>query len=643
MMKKTYILPFTLTALVTALTACGGGGESTTIHEDPNPGVITTTNGCDDANSKCLSFYVDYPVEGLNFDCSTDTKNHFITEIDGGLASGGCAIGDKVSFYIQGEDSSRKISLGTVDLTKIRPLKVTAQPASIGLVDIASAMTGKAATQMNMSDDTFKVMVGLVRVLQAAAVAQDANVAGDVQPIELTKDLKNNLDKISTSVDVKNFLDGSYVSILKPWLDVGVISEQTAQQVAIQLINLSNVNLYTANFLAINQGKIDLGGFHGESTAGNGNEAIANFYAITDRQGFSTGYAVQWFGKPVTSGENIISTVGRVNLLTQATPTKLDAVGTKQWINPLSKKIGQAFVLRSSSNLSDQLEIHQGAILNGTTIAGTEFMYKQVTGDTKAPSNSSVYGRWKQSIGFEQLKGSIDIYKSNPATYLDKQVFSTINNVKQGEKYLFPLYANLTFKFAEPSISDVKLGIVIDENGDIRTNIGRNASVNDMSSSECTSVDTTTYLDKVTGVHQYRIGTSGAANFGDSDKSLTIRMILANPAFGNIDGALIGLNEGLVLLPPSSDLESSGRTSFGGVRLNLQNLIAGNTAAGINITGWNGAVATNAEWGNMYAMSQGIYNAANEGKATAEQTALAKRTNGVITIDLPDCYKVKTK
>ena len=643
MMNKKYILPFTLTGLVSALAACGGGGESATIFEDPNKGVVTTTNGCSDSSEKCLAFYVDYPVEGLNFDCSTDTKNHFITEMDSGLASGGCAVGDKASFYIQGTQTSRKISLGVVDLTKIRQLKVTGQPAAIGLIDIATAMTGKAPTQMNMSDDTFKVMVGLVRVMQAVGTAQDASVEGDVQPIELTNELKNNLSKIASDVDVKNFLDGSYVNILQPWLNIGAIDQQAAEKVAVQLINLSDVGLYTANFLAIKQGSVDLGGFFGTTTSGSGIESIANLYALTNRQGFSTGYAVQWMGKPVTTGENIISTIGRINLLTQSVPNKLNAQGTSNWINSFTKKIGTPFVLQSPSNIADRLEIYQGALLNGTTIPGTEFMYKQITGDTKAPTDSSVYGRWRQSAGNEQLTGSIDIYKTNPATYLDKQVFSTINNVKSGEKYIFPLYANLTFKFSDSSVSDVKLGIVVDENGDIRTNIGRNATVNDMSSAECVSVDDSTYKD-TNGVQQYRVGTTGAANFGVRDKSLTIRMILANPAFGNIDGALIGLNESLMFLPQDSSGKITSYSS-GGVRLNLQNLIVGNVSAGINITGWDGAAATNAEWGNLLAMSQVVYNSVkdNEKKVTAEQKELAKRTSGIITIDLPSCYTVKTK
>ena len=105
-MKKRVLAPFVLTSLGLALTGCGG--ESSTVNEDPYKGIVTYTNGCDASYEKCLGFYVDYPVTGLNFDCSTDTRNHFNTKLEGGLASGGCLIGDKAKFYIQGSQSERK-------------------------------------------------------------------------------------------------------------------------------------------------------------------------------------------------------------------------------------------------------------------------------------------------------------------------------------------------------------------------------------------------------------------------------------------------------------------------------------------------------------------------------------------------------
>ena len=644
-MNNKFILPFALTGLVSALAACGGGGESATIFEDPNKGVQTTSNGCLESAEKCLAFYVDYPVEGLNFDCSSDKTNHFVTEIDSSVASGGCQIGDKVSFYIQGAKSGRKIVLGTVDLAKIRPLKISGQPAPIGLIDIATAMTGKAPTEMSMRDDTFKVMVGLVRILQTVSIDQDVNVEGDIQQINLSTDLKNNLDKVTANVDVNNFLDGSYISLLQPWINIKATTETTAQKVAEQLINLSNVNLYTANFLAVSGANVDVGGFQGKSSSSSGNESIANLYLLTTRQGYTTGYAVQWTGKPATTGQEIISSIGRVNLLIQSAPKKLDALSQNGWINVFNKKISMPFVLNSASS-TDKMELYQGTVFNGTTIPGTNYVYQQITADKNAPTDKSVLGAWRQTLNNEQFTGNIDIYKSNPATYLDKQVFRSINTVKSGEKYIFPLYANLTFNFDDTTVPKVTLGVVIDENGDIRTNIGPNQEKTaNMASNQCTDVDPVTMKDKTTGAQQYRIGTTGAANYSASDKSLTIRMILAGQAFGDIDGALVGLNESLVFLPQDSSGNSTSYKS-GGVRLNLQNLIVeGSPTRGINITGWNGAAATTASWGNMLAMSQVVFNSStgNKDKVTQAQKDLVKRSGGYLTIDLPQCYTVKTK
>ena len=638
-MKRKFIIPFALTGLVTALSGCGG--ESAVIYEDPYQGIKTSTNGCLASAEKCQSFVVDYPIEGLNFDCSSDQKNHFVTEMVQNVALGGCAVGDKVSFYIQGSETSHKIALGVVDLSQLNPLKITGQPTQIGLIDIAAGMTGKAATSMSMSDDTFKVMVALTRVFQTIGVNQDANLSGDIQPIELSKNLKNDLSKIETSIDANNFLDGSYVNILKPWLDLDVVNEATAQQVATQLINLSNVNIYTANFLAITAANVDLGGFFGSSPSGK--EAISNLYLLTTRQGYTTGYAVQWMGTPITTGDQLISSIARINLLTQVAPEKLNADAQSKWIDPLTKKIAAPFTLHPANNVADNLEIFQGTLLNGTTIPGTEFMYKRVTGDTKPPIDNSVYGKWRQSIGNEQFTGSIDVYKTNPATYLDKRVFQTANTVKVGQQYIFPLYATLTFSFNDKTLPNIKLGIVVDENGDIRTNIGANASSTDLSSSSCSEVDPVSYIDKTTAVQQYRIGTTGAANYDNSDKSLTLRMILSNPVFGNLDGALVGLNENLTFLPQTSDGTAPAFNS-GGVRMNLQNLIVDqSTARGINITGWDGQYTTEAQWGNLHAISQSIFNSANKDKATQAQLDLAKRANGKINIELPSCYTLKTK
>ena len=220
-----------------------------------------------------------------------------------------------------------------------------------------------------------------------------------------------------------------------------------------------------------------------------------------------------------------------------------------------------------------------------------------------------------------------------------------MNTVKTGEKYIFPLYANIVFNFTDKTIAPVKLGIVIDEHGDIRTNIGPNATANNLASNQCTNVNASTYKDETTGVQQYRIGTTGAANYTttDPDKSITIRMILANPVFGNLDGALLGLNDAIVYLP-STSVGGDETLVPGGVRLNLQRLLADETTdRGINITGWEGDKAITAQWANMHSVYQTVYNAAHKDKLSDAQKALAARASGTLGVELPSCYKILTK
>lgn len=641
-MNKKFLLPFTLSSLMLALTGCGG--ESTTIKEDPYSGVTTSSNGCDSSSTTCHSFVIAYPVAGLNFDCSSDSKNHFVTELEGNTVTGGCPVGDKVSFYLQGQDTSRKVDLGTINLADLSPLRVSNQPVQIGVLDLAKAMTGQDATEASLSDSTFKVAVGLTRLFQAIGQSQDSASSLDVQPIEITTAFKNKLSNLTADVTVDDFKDGSYVEDLKPWVDLNSVTQSDAVSVTQQQINLKNVGIYSASFLALKALNVDLGGFYGSSKSSS-KEAIANLYALTDRQGYSIGYAVQWRGVPINTGSQLISDIGRINLLTQTAPEKLNVTAQDKtessiyaWINPLNDQIQHGLTLQSGINTQDVLNISQGRFYNQKTIPGNAYMYQQVTGLSTAPTDSSVYGKWTQKVAAEEFTGSIDLHRTNPATYLSNSIFKTINTVKSGQKYIFPLYANLTFKFEDSSIPRETVGIVIDENGDIRTN--RSATA--LASNVCSSVDAN-YVDTTTQVQQYRIGTTGAANSTDDDKSITIRMILANPIFGRLDGAIIGLNESFMYLPQDSSGSIPSMTS-GGVRLNLQNLVVSNTTQnGINITGWNGATTTEAQWVNMHAVSQSIYNAAND-KATTEQQDLAKRQQGAIEkVDLLPCYEIKTK
>lgn len=639
-MNKKFLIPFALSSVAFALVGCGG--ESGNVKEDPFKGVTTTSSGCTPSNTSnaCLGFYVDYPVENLNFDCSSSSTEHYATVADGNTVTGGCLKADKVNFFIQGAATSRKINLGQIDLAKIRPLPVAGQIVPIRLVDIATAMTGKTIVNLDTSDETYRVLVGIIRTLQATGVEQQVHLAGDLQQITLRDDLKNNLKNIESDVTVTDFSDGNYVTKLKPWLDLTTVSQDQAVEVANQLIKLSNVNVYTANFFSLSADNVDYGGFHGSTSSGK--ESIANLYLLTDRTGHTQGYTVQWSGIPISTstGVPIIgSAFGRMNLLVQVAPLKLDATAQDNWLNPITKKINSALSLKAPTTLSESMSIYQGTLFNDTTIPGSEYVYNKITGDTKAP-DPSVYGKWEQTLNGDKFTGAIDIFKSSPATQLNNLIFTTQKNVSTGKPYVFPLYANLTFNFNDKSNNPdpVTLGIVIDENGDIRTNM---TSATDLKATQCNSVDGS-LKDTVTGVQQYRIGTTGAANNEEADKTVTLRMILANPIFGKIDGAIIGLNENLIT--PQVDTTGDFKTvSSSGVRINLQYLLADQSVSkGINITGWSSSSST-ATWVNMHSAAQSIFNTKNADKATAEQKALVTRQDGSLSIKLADCYTIKTK
>ncbi|NHB59379.1 hypothetical protein G9F32_15380 [Acinetobacter sp. 194] len=641
-MKKKILLPLSLSTFVLALSGCGGGGESATINEDPYQGVVTTTNGCDVGNTQCQNFIIDYPIEGLNFDCSSVVNKHFVTKIEGNVATGACLTGDKISFYLQGSQSSRKIELGTVDLKQIVPTKIENKAALISLADIAKGMTGKEISNQTMSDDTYKTLVRIIRVFQAIGVKQNEYVAGDVQPISITTNFKNELSKLDANVVVADFLDGTYESDLSPWLNISEVNETVVVQVAKQLGNLSNVNIYSTSFLTLETLVGNLNGFSGSSQT---EDSIGNLIALTTRQGYTVGYALQWTGKVDLSNGQTGSLISRMKLVTQVPPKKLNTYsqtgvgGTyltdiKDWINPFTQKIATPLVLRTNPENNDVMQIYQGKFINQNVIPGNFDVYKSLSGETQAPSDSSTYGKWRQSDSGKQFDGTIDLFKSNPATYLNRDVFLTANNTKAGEVYIFPLYADLKFNFSDSSIEPVQMSIVIDENGDIRTN----RSATSLTSNKCLAVNNV-MMDS-DNVQQYRIGTTGAVNSSSNDKSITLRMILANPIFEKLDGVLVGLNY-------TDQVFSNEQVGFAsdGVRLNLMNLIVDkNTTRGINISGWDNNQTKVAQWGNVYASYQSVFNQENKNAVLSQQQIdLAKRTSGTIEVSLPDCYEVKTK
>lgn len=641
-MKNKYLLTIALSTLMSGLTACGG--ESANIIPEKNNN--STVNGsCTAGASNCIQFALDYPFDGLNFSCSSDTQNTFVTLMDlkNGVATGTCNYSDKVNVFLLGK-ADKRIALGSFPISNIA-LVSTDQIPRLTVLDIAKGMTNRDATVLDPSDATVKTAMNLVKIIQALALQQKSiNTKTDIQALYMNDSIRESLDKITSSVTAQQMVNGEYAAIIKPWLDVSVISDAEALAVVSQLLNISNAAVYQPEFSLFSTsgsvmssltGSDGLTGCNKDVCAANDTTTkhlFGHFMLLTDRQGYTFGSGVQWRGL-AKSGLTSIAGVN-AELLRSYKPTRMTALPQNHWINPLNKRIDQNYYIGVDDPNSDDLIINQGKLYNDYMIAGKEKFYKLLTQKTTVTAEDlKDLGQWQQRYGIsDTFKGSLDLFKVYPITYLDKQVFKSSNNVSTGENYIFPLYTDLTFKFTDTSVPSLKLGIVIDEKGDIRTNMKPAATNTDMSTGSC---DTTvgSNLKDSNGVQQYRLGTTSRA-FID-DRAISIRMIVGDEALKSVNGALIGVNSTI-------QISATGeKIVVGGALVHLQNLLNASTGSTGRITFTDSAGGV-VKWANSYASFQKVYNANNTDETT-DDTALAKLSGGTLEMSLAPCYSIKAK
>ncbi|MGC3820492.1 hypothetical protein [Acinetobacter sp. G11] len=652
-MKNKYLLPFALTTLMAALSGCGG--ESANVIPEVYEG--STTNGtCTIGSTGCLGFALDYPLSGLNFTCSSDTKNSFVTTFDAkdGAATGACKVGDKITFFIKGE-KDKQINLGTLDLNKIAKVS-TSQLPRLTILDIASGMTNTPARSLDANDSTVKVAMRLAKILQALAL-QNGGIADptDIQALYITDQMRVDLERISQSISQDAFVntaDADFELLIKPWLNISNITNEQAFSTVSMLMNISNAGVYQPEFSLFSTSGVvsSLSGSDGlvgcnketcNTQDSSTQHLFGHFMLITDRDGYTFGSGMQWRGPGVSD----TSTVGGLNtkLLTTTRPIRMTANAQDHWINPVTKKIDRNFDFQVDQVITP-LSIYQGTLYNDYMIAGKEQFYKLLTGKTEVTAADKLdFGLWTQTIGSENFKGTLDLYKTFPITYLDKRVFKSVNNAKSGEAYIFPMYANLTFKFTDTSVNNVVLGIVIDEKGNIRTNMKPGSTEDDMSTAldvelpsgktacETTGFNSSTYIDQ-NGVQQYRIGTVSRAF--TNDKNISLRMVLANANLKKVDGALVGMNTNI---KTSSTGES---IVVGGALLNVTNLL--NLTSGKADVTFKDSEVEEVKWASTLSSFQKVYNA-NNSTHTSQDKEIAKLIGGTLTFALAPCYTVKIK
>lgn len=638
-MKKSIMkklsLPFSLSLLCSMLVGCGGGSNN--IFEDPvKKPAETTAVGCTVSaeSSSCFEFLMEYPVAGLQYTCTSDKINTFITQQQGNSVTGGCNKEDTVTFFLNANDTNR-IEFGQVKLSDLGFVSAKNIPVHLTVLDMARGLTGKSAQSLTTNDETTQVALQLIKILQAVGTQKTkTNQIGDVQLLRLRANGLADIEKITDKVDLQAFQNGSYVSKLKPWVDVSTISDAEALAVLQQISHTTLGAIYQADppvLVAATEGLI---GYTG--TDSNRKTLLGSFFLMSDRQGYTHGYGIQWRGIPERTGESVGVAL---DLLTQSNPLIMRAKAQENWINILNKRIGTGEKFKFVTSNNENMIINQGRLINDYGVAGSDAFYKFLTNQTKTVVKEDL-ATWTQS-GAEQFTGKVDFVKAYPISYLDRQVFRAERTVESKDKYYFPLYATLTFRQDNKDLTDIKLGIVIDEFGDIRTDMGKTITATDMSGQCGTVADprAATFVDNF-GVQQYRIGTISATNYQPNQQDITIapRIILSGSQFGLLDGNLLGVNSSLL------GTEGAVPVNNNGAKINLYNLITSGGNANINISNYqNGA----AEWVNLYHSYKKLFIDANSKDdkytPTEAEKNQVKAVVGGVTINLASCYSVKTK
>ncbi|MEG1856715.1 MAG: hypothetical protein RR231_14600, partial [Acinetobacter sp.] len=492
------------------------------------------------------------------------------------------------------------------------------------------------------------------KIFQALALQENKiDTPTDIQALYITDAMRSKLELILSSVTSQQIMNDEYINIIKPWVDVSVIDDDQAFEVVSKLMTIANAGVYQPEFSLFSTSGIVgslLSGTDGlvgcnkdicDTTDSSTQHLFGHFMLITDRDGYTFGSGLQWRGAGVSG----TSTVGGLNtkLITTTKPIRMTADAQDHWVNPVTKKIDQNFDFQVD-NVLQPLSIYQGTLYNDYMIAGKEKFYKLLTGKSEVTTADKLdFGLWNQVIGSENFKGTLDLYKIFPITYLDKKVFKSINNVRVGDSYIFPMYANLTFKFTDVTVPEVVLGIVIDAKGNIRTNMKPEYTQDDMGTAvdqelpagntacDSSEFDSSTYIDEY-GVQQYRIGTVSRAF--TNDKTLSLRMILGNANLGKIDGALVGMNSNITT-------SSSGDSLVvGGALLNVSSLL--NLSSGTAEVAFKDSAVDTVKWANSLSSFQKVYNTNNQSH-TSQDELIAKLSGGTLTFALAPCYSVKIK
>lgn len=557
--------PFALTTLCLALAGCGGGSNN--IAENPNGGGNSNPiNECSATTASCVNLvFDDNPIVNLNYECGVYRG---VTTITG---TARCPVDSTVSFYLKTPDKDRKIVLGSFSVKSVRNTSASeAQDTSlirVGAKELAENTTGRPIN--NLTDPAAQTAINISRLLQSLGRTSEPYIStAPVNRIFIDETLKASLlTSLTADILAKDFQDGSFEAKVKPWFDAQkrpLISAEEAKNRLLKTILAIKSGVFFANPISslsvLDQLGINLDlGISGTGVV-NSDQRVSNaLFSLTNREGNTIGYGLQWVGTPKTPEE-------LYTLFISKDFAKMRVDGLTGGINPFTNKLSN-FKLKvsranyegeSSSkyiNVSDDGRSEQyndtfgsgdtfsfinGKLVRDLMVIGTADVYKFYTG--VAVADQSDLGTWDQvdSSNVKKYAGNASLTKTGTVnTYLDASVWATRDAVQVGKPYIFPLYVNLTFTNSDSYLAECNkqglscnkaetLKVVFLDNGDIVANAGIQADA----IGQCTRTVT----------EDIPIGTVRAAYPSTDRRNFYINpsILLSGKAFGVLDGIQIG-------------------------------------------------------------------------------------------------------
>lgn len=636
------VLPFALTTLCVALSGCGGGSNN--IAENPAAGtdsdVMVSCTG-----DNCVNVILDEnPIESLNYTCGS------VRGITNNQGVAICPIDSQVTYYLKAAGGKKQILLGTTP--KVQGLLGSQTAVRFTLLNLAASTTELAS----LNDSQAKAGINIARFLYSI---NDYRLNGasyiataPVNRIIINKTTKDLVESITSNVTLDDFKTDAYIEKIQPFLTASKKTLITVDETKKRLNN---------TILQLNAGLLshtpETGGpsfgrvITGSTSPLNQFATLATYHSIS-RSGHSFGFGAEWIGAvSADSADKLI--VYRKNNFNKT------SYGTGG-LNAFTQRINNmTYQVTDGANIGNQIKF-SGKLLRDTAMIYTSDDYKSLLGNN-VTVNTQDFGQWEQINSTAGFKGNAYFVKTDRVnTYLDNAVWKVAESVPVGDKYYFPLYAQIvitntpeyvtacTAAGGTQCLSKQSVNIAILANGDIISD-----DMLDGVTPSCTAVDPETLeLKDANGaviLQQQMIGTVRAATrFTENNKIILPFIVLSGERYKakNLDGMVFGSQEGIVVGTQDNPVPID---TF---KINIAGL---DQKSNINATATgNPEVTSPAYWYNRYHYftAQLVAQAdadAEDDSATSKltvtplQRANAKNVFNTFQVNVSPCYKYPVK